>query len=406
MKIGIAAPVETSSIVDLLGSSAEQAPAGYPGAPLIGVLARALIANGHQVSLYTTDSSLLPSQLQPQVIHGDQISVYYCPSRQRSFRPQNGMPGRMLDYFKFERHGLLEAITQDKPDVIHGHWAYEFAWAAIDSKLPNIISLHDSPRQILRHMPNLYRLGRYFMARRTVREARCLTTVSPYMQQEILDWCGRSMELVPNPIADDWFLSARPIEGRDLNQPKIAMVINGWSSRKNPEPALRAFIRVRKKFPNAQLHLFGKDFGLNERAQEWCISKKIEENMVFHGMVPYDQLRSNLAQMTLLVHPALEESFGMSLAEAMALALPVIGGLTSGAVPWVCDGGKAGALVDVGSDQSIADAVLTILSSPLQYAATAQIAQHSSRSRFSVAAVTKAFEACYAQAIAEGNCRC
>lgn len=401
MKIGIAAPVETSSIADLLGKAADQAPAGYRGAPFIGVLARALLARGHQVSLYTTDSSLLPTQRQPLVIHGDHISVYYCPSRQHTFRPQNGMLGRMLDFFRFERNGLLHAIEQDNPEIVHGHWAYEFAWAALDSKRPNVISFHDAPRQVLRYMPDLYRLGRYFMTRRTVREARFLTTVSPYMQQELQSLCGRTFELVPNPIAEEWFSSAKSIEKRDLSKPNIAMVLNGWNKLKNPVPALRAFVRVRAAIPSAQLHLFGRDFGTDERAQRWCRDNNMGGNIMFHGMVTYDQLRAHLAQMTLLVHSALEESFGMSLAEAMALALPVIGGQASGAVPWVCDGGKAGALVDVQSEQAIADAVFQILADPSAYAVIAKQAQSSAQRRFSAAAVAEAYEICYHHAISE-----
>lgn len=399
MKIGIAAPVETSSIADLLGSAASQAPAGYAGAPLIGVLARELIARGHVVSLYTTDSSLLPNQRKPLVIHGDSVTVYYCPARPRSFRPQHGMLGRMTDFFRFERQGLLAAIHQDGPEIVHAHWAYEFAWAALDCGLPNVITFHDAPRQVLRHMPSLYRLGRYFMARRAAHEALFLTTVSPYMQEELLRWCGRTLDLVPNPIATEWFTSAQSIAARDLTKPNIAMVINGWSSRKNPEPALRAFALVRAAIPCAQLHLFGKDFGSNEYAQQWCSVKKIDQHVTFHGMVPYEQLRLHLAHMTLLVHPALEESFGMSLAEAMALALPVIAGQNSGAVPWVCDGGKAGALVDVGSDEAIANAVLQILTDPAAYAEIAQHAQRSAQTRFSVAAVTDAYEKNYTQAV-------
>lgn len=406
MKIGIAAPVDTSSIVDLLGSASAHAPVGYPGAPLIGVLARALLARGHEVTLYTTDSSLLPTRREPLVVHGGKITVYYCPSRPRAFHAQYGMLGRMLDFFKFERRGLLQAIAQDDPEVVHAHWGYEFAWAGLDSKRSNVISFHDAPRQILRHMPSLYRLGRYLMARRTVRDAHLLTTISPYMQRELLSWCGLPMELIPNPIADEWFASAQSITDRDLQQPKIAMVINGWNSRKNPEPALRAFARICAIFPAAQLHLFGKDFGTNERAQEWCETNHLANKVAFHGSLPYEQLRQQLAQMTMLVHPSLEESFGMSIAEAMALALPVVAGQASGAVPWVCDGGKVGALVDVRSDQDIAKAVLRLLDDPLEYLAAAEHAQRSARSRFSAAAVAAAYESAYAQAIVGGVGRC
>jgi len=406
MHIGIAAPVETSSILDLLGASAARAPAGYSGAPIIGVLARALIAKGHQVSLYTTDNSLLPKQSEPLVVQGDDITVFYCPSRLRSFTLQNGRIGRMADFFRLERQGLVYAIQQDAPDVVHAHWSYEFAWAAMEAKLPYILTFHDAPRQVLKFMPNLYRLGRYLMAKRVTKSKEIKTTVSPYMQQELMDWAGCSTELVPNPIEDAWFLAAQAPSKRDLRKPKIAMVINGWSTLKNPEPPIRAFSRIRAFISTSELHVFGSDFGSNELAQQWCEERGLSENIVFHGRVSYTELRRKLSDMTLLVHPSLEESFGMTLAEAMALALPVVAGEYSGALPWVCDGGKAGALVDVLDEKAIADAVLNLLSNPVKYIEIAQYAQQSAKARFSSLSVADAYEKYYLQAIQRAKSTC
>lgn len=341
----------------------------------------------------------------PRIVRGDQVTVYYCPSRPRAFHPQMGMRGRMLDFFKFERRGLQNAIELDNPELVHAHWAYEFAWAALDSRRPCVVSFHDAPRQILRHMPSLYRLGRYFMAKRPAREAQYLTTVSPYMQHELKEWSGRDMALVPNPLDGAWFKSAQPAEQRDLQHPNIAMVINGWNQRKNPEPALKAFAAIREKLPGAQLHLFGKDFGPGQLAEQWCNNLHLSGDVTFHGMLTYAQLRQQLAQMTLLIHPALEESFGLSIAEAMALAIPVIGGETSGAVPWVCDNGKAGALVNVRSAREISDAALEILTDPGEYISKARHAQFSAQSRFSAPAVAAAYELLYLKAKA-GESKC
>ena len=402
MKVGIVAPVETSSITDLLGDAAAHAPPGYPGAPFVGTLTRSLLARGHQVSLYTTDSSLLPTQNKPIVVHGERVTVYYCPSRQRSFSPQNGRLGRMVDFFRFERQGLVNAIQQDCPDVVHGHWAYEFAWAAMDSRRPHIITFHDAPLKILRHMPNLYRLGRYLMSRRTINSSCLKTTVSPYMQQELLQWAGCTTELVANPIDSTWFSAALAPQERDLSKPKIAMIINGWGKRKNPEPAFRAFSRVCALIPASELHVFGADFGLHEKAYLWCEKNNLGHNVLFHGRVPYVELKQKLAEMTLLVHPALEESFGMTLAEAMALAVPVIGGADSGAVPWVCEGCKAGTLVDVCDEKAIADAMLQLLADPAKYNEMALYAQQSAKARFSAMVVAEDYEKYYLQAV-HGN---
>lgn len=401
MKIGIAAPFETSSLADLIGKQAKALPAGYPGAPMIGVLARALIQRGHQVSLYTTDSSLLPAQRDPVMFKNEHLTIYYCPVRPRSFTPQDGMIGRMVDFYRLERRGLTQSILKDQPDIVHAHWAYEFAWAAMESGLPNIVTFHDSPLRVLRYMTNLYRLGRYFMARSTIRTAKLVTTVSPYMQAEMLRWAGRKVELVPNGLEEDWFSIAISPNSRDLLRPQIAMVLNGWDHLKNAKPALQAFALIRKNLPLAELHLFGAAFAPNELAEQWCRENGITGGLHFHGKIPYSELKHRLAKMTLLIHPSLEESFGMTVAEAMALALPVVGGSESGAVPWLLEYGQAGLLVNVKDPAQIAEVVLKLFSEPQRYYALAFAAQASARKRFLVSAVAEQYESFYKQVLGE-----
>lgn len=396
MKIGIAAPVETSSIKDLIGEQANGLPAGYSGAPLIGTLARALIARGHQVSLYTTDSSMLPMQRELSVFKNKNISIYYCPSRPRSFMPQGGMVGRMVDAYRFEREGLVKAIKLDRPDVVHGHWAYEFAWAAIDSGLPNLVTFHDSPLKVLRFIPNFYRFGRYLMARRTIKCAKHITTVSPYMQAELKEWANRDVPVVPNLVADEWFASAIDPACRDLSRPEIGMVLNGWGVLKNAKPALKAFVRIRELFPVATLNLFGAGFGAGEGAEQWCKESGLSTvGMKFHGGIPYNELRQKLAEQTLLIHPSLEESFGMTIVEAMSLSLPVVGGDKSGAVPWLLEQGNVGVITDVRCDLKIAQSVVCLLNNEQRYQDLSMTAQQSARSRFSSAAVSASYEAAY-----------
>ena len=132
------------------------------------------------------------------------------------------------------------------------------------------------------------------MAKRVTKSKEIKTTVSPYMQQELMDWAGCSTELVPNPIEDAWFLAAQAPSKRDLRKPKIAMVINGWSPLKNPEPPIRAFSRIRAFISTSELHVFGSDFGSNELAQQWCEERGLSENIVFHGRVSYTELRLSL----------------------------------------------------------------------------------------------------------------
>ncbi|NJL14591.1 MAG: glycosyltransferase family 4 protein [Microscillaceae bacterium] len=128
-----------------------------------------------------------------------------------------------------------------------------------------------------------------------------------------------------------------------------------FDQRKNLKKGLIGFQQFRKDFAGeAELHLFGADFGPNGPAQQWAKTQNLDAQVFYHGLVNNHKLVAQLQAFDILLHPSLEESFGNTLIEGMAKGLPVIGGKDSGAVPWVLNEGQNGVLVDVRSAQAIA----------------------------------------------------
>lgn len=404
MKIGIAGPVATEDVVKHLGGNIASLPQGHTGSPAMGTLIAALIERGHQVSAYTLDATA-PSLRQTLVAAGPSFKLYVVPYRPRSMRFNGKRLGRILDFFKEERDALQKAMVIDKPEVVSAHWTYEYALAAIASGIPHVITCHDAPAQVLRFMPNLYRLGRYLMAREVFKNGKRFTAVSDYLKNELQSYTKIPIEVIPNVAPTDFFKGPLIVHKPELDpdRPRVAMVLNGWQARKNPEPALRAFSLFRRRVPGATLHLFGYDFGKGEKAQIWAEREKISEGMVFCGSIAHDRLLAELNNMHLLLHPALEESLGMCLVEAMGLGLPVIGGDKSGAVPWVLEHGKAGILIDVRCAETIVQALVGIVKDKTRYIELSRAGQERVRRIFSPAAVADAYEKIYALAITEAS---
>jgi glycosyltransferase involved in cell wall biosynthesis len=180
------------------------------------------------------------------------------------------------------------------------------------------------------------------------------------------------------------------------------MVCNGWDRLKNPEPALQGFARWRASEPMAELHAFGADFGAGESAQRWAQAQGADAGVHFRGRMPHRELLDELAQADVLLHPSLEESFGVVLAEAMGLGLPVVAGRASGAVPSVlgvdAQGHTAcGVLTDVRSPEAIAAALSRVFDG--DYAARCSAGLDRAHTAFSPAAVATAYEAIYRQAL-------
>lgn len=75
----------------------------------------------------------------------------------------------------------------------------------------------------------------------------------------------------------------------------------------------------------------------------------------------------NLGNFDILLHPSREESFGMTLIEAMAKGLPVVAGKDSGAVLWILYNGINGVLIDVNSPIGIAEGIKSIVEDKIIY---------------------------------------
>lgn len=392
MKIGIAGPIATNNIAHLLARNTAALPHGYSGAPLLATLISSLLARGHEVVAFTTSSDICPTS-RPIVATNERFSIHYCPVRRRAFRRENGHWGRAADFYRLEIASLAKAMRDTEPELIHAHWSYEFAQAALDSNLPHLITCHDAPQVVLRNSPDPYRLVRYLMAKRILGKASHLTAVSPYLKNKIERYARVKISVVPNPIQSVSISSVAKADVLDPVHPRIAMVINGWGKLKNPKPALAAFGLLHQEIQGAELVVIGKDFGKNEVAQLWCESQGISDGIRFCGPLPYPDLLAELAQVNLLLHPSLEEAFGMSVAEAMAHGVPVIGGENSGAVPWVV--AAAGILVDVRSPGAIKHAMSSLLSNPTRHRECSAFAAERAGQAFLVDLVVDSYEALY-----------
>jgi glycosyltransferase involved in cell wall biosynthesis len=170
--------------------------------------------------------------------------------------------------------------------------------------------------------------------------------------------------VVPNGATSDVFDLHKLQESRVAGTPfRFASVLNGWSVRKNGSCLLKSFALLHREFGDqVELSMFGEGHGPDGPAQQWAKSHGLEEGVRFKGLMPYPTLMRTLAADTdAFVHPSLEEAHSMAVTEAMAIGLPVIGGLNSGGIPWALSYGDAGLLVDVTSPASLASGMRKLL---------------------------------------------
>jgi len=229
------------------------------------------------------------------------------------------------------------------------------------------------------------------------RKAKFLTAVSPYLKDEISKFTKCEVMVIPNPSPRDPTgsdkIQAETTMG--LNDPTITMISNGWAKLKNAKPAMQAFNELLKTIPNATFHMFGFDFQVNGPAHQWAKENQIHQNMVFHGPTTNIELLDFLSQSTILLHPALEECCPLSLIEAMSFGLPVIGGESSGGVPWILDFGNAGLLADVSSPIKMCEKINELLKNKQLYLNLREQSIQRVKLFFAQDAVASAYEEMY-----------
>jgi glycosyltransferase involved in cell wall biosynthesis len=275
--------------------------------------------------------------------------------------------------WKKERHSLGQVLQRVESEIIHVNWTYEYALAAIDTGLPHLITAHDVPSRLVRLMkPRWYWWPRLFMGWRNGIKANRLTTVSPYSVNAWRDEMRRKgpIDMIPNPVSK-YSLNLGSLrkpqvkrQGFRNQAPVFASIANGFAGRKNTHTLLRAFSRVRKVHSEARLIMFGTGHGRGDEGGLWAIRNDLALGVDFRGWTKQEEMLTDLHnEADVLVHPALEESFGQTIIEAQALGIPVVGGRSSGAVPWLLDGGLAGTLCDVSSPEHMSVAMIESLCS-------------------------------------------
>lgn len=402
MRIGIAGPVATENIARFLENETSSLPKGYSGAPFMNTLIGALVRRGHDVSVYTTSGDISILTPEPIRVERKRFRIYYSPVRPHAIRFHEALPGRILDGFALERRHLRRAIELDQPDVIHAHWTYEFALAGLASGLPCLVTVHDSPLQVLRYMPNPYRFGRLLMAIRALRRARFLTGVSPYVADQITRFTKVPAVVIPNPMPSLPTESAGSMGRKglqDLNKPIVAMVLNGWGRLKNPIIGMKAFSLLRSHIPGARLRLFGHDFGPGQSAERVARARGLVTGVEFIGSVPHSDLMAEISKSNVLLHPSLEEACPLALVEAMALGVPVVAGDASGAVPWVLDHGRGGVLTDVRSAHAMCQSLLHLLQDRVRYNTIRDAGVRRAGELFNADTVAQQYEQEYLRAI-------
>jgi glycosyltransferase involved in cell wall biosynthesis len=385
MRIGISAPIEVRTLSQFLPNLSDKELQLGLGGTAINHIITGLINKGHHVTVFTLD----PTITEKYVLQGNQLKIIFG-----SFRI--GWKKKAFDFCFQEFSQIKRFILEEKEnlDIVNAHWSYEFAIGTILAKVPHIVTFRDDSPSILRLTKHFYRATRLLMDFWVRRSAKAFSYNSEYLKNLI----NLEGYVIPNPVCFPENMKAKTFPG--LSKPfNIFFIANGWDNRKNPEVAIRAFSLLRKRYTNINLHLIGSGFEVQSPGHLKMKSQVNLDGVHFRGKMKFVELLDQYKQCDLMLHTAKEESFGNNLVEAMANGIPVIAGENAGAVPWVLDYGKAGALVNVESIESVAKAINKFLTDKEYFEKLSKAGLNNVQSRFSIEVVTEQYLTAYRKQI-------
>lgn len=200
---------------------------------------------------------------------------------------------------------------------------------------------------------------------RTMRRAAAVVTVSECSRRDIIEHYG-----IPEAKIHVTFEAIAP-SYRRLPEVEVArvrarygvagayiMALGNLQPRKNLPRLIGAFARLRGSGAyNGQLVLVGKSKWQESAIYAEARSLGVEQEIIFTGYIPEDDVVALLNGADVFVYPSLYEGFGLPPLEAMACGCPVVTANTS-SLPEVV--GDAGLMVDPASEEAFADAIAQI----------------------------------------------
>ncbi len=334
---------------------------GGPSAAL-PALCRAVMDRGHHVEVFTTDIDgpgrlPLPTS-RPIRWHGVPTTVYRVRIRTYALAPALGLALRRVRDF----------------DVVHVHSLYRFHTlaAALWCRrwgVPYVLRPHGSLDPYHRAVRRARKaISELLVERRALAGAAAVHCTSQ-AEAEAVTAFGARAPVVVLPLPVDVAAYARPADATNLLRRcpalrgrRLVTFLGRVTPKKGVDILVDAFARLAPQFPDVMLAIAGPDDGHLAVVRACVQAHGLGDRVSFLGLVTGEDKVALLQASTVLALPSLDESFALSVAEALAAGTPVV--VSPGvALHREVAAAEAG-LVAPRTPEGVADALARLLAEP------------------------------------------
>jgi N-acetyl-alpha-D-glucosaminyl L-malate synthase BshA len=294
----------------------------------------------------------------------------------------------------------LTRLVQEVPlDVLHLHYAIPHSTSAVLAnmmledkgirRVPLITTVHGTDTELVGKEPS-YKPAVEF----SLNHCDCLTAVSKSLKESTMEAfdCRRPIEIIHNFVDPEVFY---PPEGNCFpRNPKYWQLVHVSNFRpvKRVLDVIKVFDTI-SSAASSRLVMVG-DGPDRAEAENLVCSLGLSNRVIFTGRIV--NVEKILRNSDVLISTSSSESFGMSIAEAMASGVPVVA-TEVGGVPEVIEDGVTGVLTTPGNLNEMAEAILSIISEPEKAQRMGKAGRSRVLSRFSPGVIVPQYEALYRQ---------
>lgn len=256
--------------------------------------------------------------------------------------------------YRRQKLRLAELLRQFRPDIVHAQSADVAGYLAVDCGVPAVVTVHGLLMECAKLQTNARSRVRAMLAawlteRRTVRRARHLIAISPYVTQYYEGSIGGQVYDIPNAIASGFFgVIRRPERGRLLYAGRIA----------NGKGIIELLQAVARNEDIRQLVLAGTapDPAYHQVVSGEVARLGLSRRVRFAGLLDESALLQEFGLAQALVLPSFQETAPMVVQQAMAAGLPVIASRVGG-VPYQIEHDITGWLFEPGNVDQLAELI-------------------------------------------------
>ncbi|MFA5872254.1 MAG: glycosyltransferase [Parcubacteria group bacterium] len=258
------------------------------------------------------------------------------------------------------------------PDVIHTHTPFSVGWEAVQSAkklgVPLVGTHHTFYDHYLKHVKVNFQWAKKFTWKIMVNYYNhCDMVLSPTqsLADTLIKYGLKSpSEILSNPVNTDLFDSLsrgeKSEEKKKLGLKGKSFVYMGRVSyEKSIDQVIKAFAIISKKIPDVKLAIIGD--GPEKRPLEILADNLgLEERVIFTGFLYGEKLAKTLGANEVFVTASKSENMPISVLEAMAAGLPVIGARALG-IPEIIKDNENGFLVPPDNTEEMAEKMMELI---------------------------------------------